>query len=50
MVHDPDDSSVPPPNMISPCWAEANWTRNKKAQTDARIANFFKRNLLISFL
>src|SRR5271167_157387 len=45
-----DDNRVPPPKKTSPCWAEANWTRNKNAQTDARIANFLKRNLLISFL
>jgi hypothetical protein len=47
-----DERRVPPPIMISACWAEANWTKkkNKKAQTGARIANFLKRNLLISFL
>jgi hypothetical protein len=40
-----DDRSVPPPIIISPCWAEAKWEKNKKAQTGARIANFLKRNL-----
>jgi hypothetical protein len=35
---------------MSPCWAEAKWEKNKKAQTGARIANFLKRNLLIGLL
>ena len=45
-----DDKTVPPPIIISPCWAEANWAKNRNAQMGAKIANFLKRNLLISSL
>jgi hypothetical protein len=40
-----DDKSVPPPNIMSPCWAAAKWVKHRNAKTGVRSTNFLKRNL-----